>query len=296
MRSIKQIISSIGFRLYYYCCPDKIYLNNKFREVFGRNIDWKNPTTFNEKIQWLKIYDRNPLYTKLVDKYEVRKYIAEKIGEEYLIPCLGVWERFEDINFDELPNQFVLKCTHDSNSVVICRNKASFDVENAKKKLNKHLKINFYYNVREWPYKNVKARIIAEKYMEDASSKSLTDYKFFCFSGQPQFVYCSEGLEDHSTAQISFYDFSGKELPFHRTDYEQYNNFPGFPPNYAEMTKIATILSRKIRSPFVRIDLYSINGKIYFSEITFSPCGGTLPFDPPEWDEKLGERIDLSAL
>ena len=163
--------------------PDVVWLKLRFRMRMGRTLNLKNPQTYNEKLQWLKLHNRNPLYTKLVDKYEVRKYVAEKIGEEYLVPLLGVWDKFEDIDFDKLPNQFVLKCTHDSGGLVICKDKTKLDIQAAKKKINCCLKMNYYWNFREWPYKNVKPRIIAEKYMEDSVDGELRDYKFYSFSG-----------------------------------------------------------------------------------------------------------------
>lgn len=291
MKSIKQIASSIGFRLYYYCCPDKIYLNNKFKRVFGRDIDWKNPTTFNEKLQWLKIYDRNPLYTRLVDKYEVRKYIAEKIGEEYLIPCLGVWEQFEDINFDELPDQFVLKCTHDSNSVVVCRDKAAFDIESARKKLNQHLKMNFYYNAREWPYKNVKPRIIAEQYMEDSQTEELKDYKIFAFSGEARALFiASDRQNPNEQVKFDFFDVNFQHLDI-RQGHPNSAILPDKPSNLKEMISLAEKLSEEF--PQVRVDFYECNGKTYFGEMTFFHHSGFVPFDPDKWDAIFGSWIKL---
>lgn len=291
MKSIKQIVSSIGFRLYYYCCPDKIYLNNKFREVFGRDIDWKDPTTFNEKLQWLKIYDRNPLYTRLVDKYEVRKYIAEKIGEEYLIPCLGVWEQFEDINFDELPDQFVLKCTHDSNSVVVCKDKAVFDIEGARKKLNQHLKMNFYYNAREWPYKNVKPRIIAEQYMEDSQTEELKDYKIFAFSGKARALFiASDRQNPNEQVKFDFFDVNFQHLDI-RQGHPNSAILPDKPSNLKEMISLAEKLSEEF--PQVRVDFYECNGKTYFGEMTFFHHSGFVLFDPDKWDAIFGSWIKL---
>ena len=184
--------------------PDKIYLKLMFRIKMHRKLNLKNPQTFNEKLQWLKLYDRNYDYIKMVDKYEAKKYVADIIGSEYIIPTFGLYDKFEDINFDELPNQFVIKCTHDSGGIVICRNKESFDINAAKKKIEGSLHENYYSYGREWPYKNVKPRIIIEQYMEDNRNQSLIDYKFFCFDGEPEIMYVSEGLENHDTASISF--------------------------------------------------------------------------------------------
>ena len=184
--------------------PDKLWIQMKYLKWFRKLPNLKNPETFNEKLQWLKLHDRKPEYTKMVDKCEAKKLVAAIIGEEHVIPTLGVWDRFEDIDFDALPDQFVLKCTHDCGGLAICRDKSTFDFNAAKKKIEKSLKRNYYYECREWPYKNVKPRILAEAYMEDGvSQKGLTDYKFFCFSGEAKFIYVSRGLEDHATAEIS---------------------------------------------------------------------------------------------
>ncbi|MBR2309191.1 MAG: glycosyl transferase [Oscillospiraceae bacterium] len=274
--------------------PDKLYIQMRFFQRMKRLPDLKNPKTFNEKLQWLKLYDRKPEYTTMVDKYEVKRYIAEQIGEKYVIPTLGVWDRFEDIDFDSLPDQFVLKCTHDSGGLVICRDKSKLDKEAAKKKIEASLKVNYYWQGREWPYKNVKPHVLAEAYMEDENeSQGLTDYKFFCFNGEPKLLYISQGLEDHATAQISFFDMDGQKTPFYRSDYRPMDDGFTLPGNFEDMHKIAQILAQRINCPFVRIDLYSIKGKLYFSEITFSPCSGMLPFQPMEWDQKLGDWISL---
>lgn len=271
---------------------DRTCLALKYRAHLGKKLDLKDPKTFNEKLQWLKLYDRKPVYTQMVDKYEAKSYAAERIGEEYIIPTLGVWDRAEDIDFDALPNQFVLKCTHDSGGLVICRDKSQLDIEGAKKKLNKALKNNFYYSFREWPYKNVKPRIIAECYMSDENQqKGLTDYKFYCFAGVPKFLYVSTGLENHATAHISFLNLDWTFAPFQRTDYEGYAQLPPKPKNFEKMIRIAEELSRGI--PFLRVDLYEINGNVYFSELTFCPCAGLMEFNPPQWDEKVGQWLEL---
>ena len=273
---------------------DEAYLKLVYRMRMGKKLNLQAPRTFNEKLQWLKLYDRKPHYTELVDKYEVRKHITELLGEEYLIPLLGVWDSAEEIDFESLPQQFVLKCTHDSGSVIICRDKDSFDMKAARAKLTRCLKDNGYAFGREWPYKNVRPRIIAEAFMDDEGAGSgLTDYKFFCFDGKPRMIYVSRGLEDHATASISFYDLKGNDMPFHRSDYKPLSDPLVLPEMFDKMTCIAGELAEMVGCPFVRIDLYSVRGKIYFSEITFSPCGGFLPFEPKEYDEKLGEWITL---
>ena len=275
--------------------PDKMYIKLKFFSRMGKFPDLKKPKTFNEKLQWLKLYDRKPIYTTMVDKYDVKKYVADIIGEEYIIPTLGVWDRFDDIDFEKLPNQFVLKCTHDSGGLVICRDKSEFDRDAAKRKVEKYLKTNYYFLGREWPYKNVKPRIIAEKYMDDGVG-GLRDYKFFCFNNEPQFIYISQGMEDHSTAKISFYDLNGEEMPFKRSDYRSFESTPDMPATLSEMIEYSHKLADKINCPFVRIDFYCVEGKTYFGEITFSPCSGMMPFEPSAWDEILGEKINLKSV
>ena len=275
--------------------PDEAYLRRYFRAAMGKELDLEHPQTFNEKLQWLKLHDRKPEYTKMVDKIEAKKYVASILGEEYIIPTLGVWDSPDEIDFDALPEQFVLKCSHDSGGLVIVRNKAEIDQSAVRKILKKRISHNFYFHAREWAYKDVIPKILAEKYMEDHVTSSLVDYKFFNFDGESKFVYCSVGLENHKTAQISFFDLDGREMPFHRLDFKPFGSFNGFPPNFREMIDISNALAAAIHSPFVRIDLYSINGKTYFSEITFTPCAGCLPFEPPEWDFELGSWIKLPA-
>lgn len=270
---------------------DEQYIKFMNRVIMHKKLDLKNPRTFNEKLQWLKIHDHNPKYTQMVDKYEAKKYAASIIGEKYIIPTLGIWDSFDEINFDNLPNQFVLKCTHDSGGLIICRDKNKLNRDEAKAKLTSCLKQQYYWIAREWPYKNVKPRIIAEAYMENSGDEELTDYKWFCFNGEVKFLYISHGLANHETATIDFYDMDHKRMPFKRTDYKNSSEDIPKPSTYDEMLSIAKKLSEGI--PFVRIDLYEIKGKVYFSEITFYPCAGWMPIEPPEWDLKLGEYINL---
>lgn len=273
---------------------DEAYLKMLWRRKFHKPLSFDNPQTFNEKLQWLKLYDRKPIYTTMVDKYEAKKYVADIIGEEYIIPTLGVWDSFDDIDFDLLPEQFVLKCTHDSGGLVICRDKSKLDMNAARRKMESSLRRNYFWTSREWPYKDVKPRIIAEEYLEDGvSGHGLTDYKFFCFGSEAKMLYVSSGLEDHATASISFYDLQGNKMPFRRKDYRPMEDGLILPDNFDEMLKITNQLAKNIDTPFIRLDFYSIKSHIRFSEITFSPCGGMIPFDPKEWDEKLGEWIQI---
>lgn len=271
---------------------DEQYLKLLFKANLGYPLDLENPQTFNEKLNWIKLYDRKPIYTTMVDKYEAKRYVASIIGEEYIIPTLGVWDRFEDIDFDALPDQFVLKCTHDSGGLVICRDKSKLDIEAARKKINRSLRTNYYLLGREWPYKDVRPRIIAEKYMTDNGS-DLRDYKFFTFDGEPKFMYVSEGMDNHETAKVSFYSLDGELLPFHRIDYKPFDEVIELPNGYENMLAVCRAITEKIAASFVRIDLYCINGTTYFSEITFAPCGGFVPFDPKEWDKRLGDLVKV---
>ena len=276
---------------------DRAYLKLLFRANVGRRLPLDAPLSFNEKLQWLKLYDRKPEYTAMVDKYEAKKYVAERIGEEYIIPTLGVWDRVEDIDFDSLPDRFVLKCTHDSGGLVICRDKASLDIEKVKQKLEKAMKNNFYYSYREWPYKDVKPRIIAEEYMDNGqsggeiTSAGLVDYKFYCFNGEPRFLYVSQGLEDHSSACISFLTLDWNFAPYERSDYKPFKELPRKPQQLDLMVEFARKLSAG--TAFLRVDLYEINGQVYFSELTFFPCAGFMPFKNSEHDFEIGSMLEL---
>jgi len=284
------ILSKYGFLNNW---SDEKYLKYKFKLVFGKELNLKNPQTFSEKLQWLKIYDRKPIYTTMVDKYEAKKYVADIIGKEYIIPTLGVWNKFEDIDFDKLPSQFVLKCTHDSGGLVICRDKSKFDYKFAKKKINKSLKRNYFWQGREWPYKNVKPRIIAEKYMIDNKTQELRDYKFFCFNGEPKMLFiASDRQNPKEETKFDFYDIDFNHLPF-INGHPNSNKHIDKPETFDEMVRLAAILSKDI--PHVRVDFYEIAGKLYFGELTFSHWSGFMPFQPPEWDKIIGDWLILPS-
>ena len=289
-----RLIAKLSVLGFFDWMPDEPYLQLQYWARLNRRLNLKNPQTYNEKLQWLKLHDRKPEYSRMVDKYEVKKYVSDRIGEEYIIPNLGVWERFEDIDFEALPDQFVLKCTHDSGGLVIVREKAKLDVAAAKAKIEGSLKQQYYLQGREWPYKNVKPRIIAEKYMENQNSRSLCDYKFYCFNGEPKYLYISEGLEDHETAKISFLTLDWAFAEFNRSDFRPFEELPPKPQSFDRMVELARKLSAG--NAFLRVDLYEVRGQIYFSELTFTPCGGYMPFVPESWDLKLGELIDLSQV
>ncbi len=269
---------------------DKKYLEYRFLSDMGYKLNLKNPQTFNEKLQWLKLYDRNPEYTKMVDKYEVREYIKEKIGEEYLIPLIGVYDKFDDIDFDKLPNQFVIKCNHDSGGLIICKDKNRLDIETARKKINRSLKTNYYYSGREWPYKNVKPRIIIEKYMEDSNKSDLIDYKLFCFNGIPKIVLvCSERFLSNNMCE-TWFDMNWKLIDMtesgHRVD-----STISKPKQLKKMVELSKKLSKNI--PFIRVDWYEIGDKLYFGELTFYPASGFEKFEPKEWNKKIGDMLSI---
>ena len=270
---------------------DEEYLKKLFYASMGKTLNLDNPQTFNEKLQWLKLYNRKPEYTTMVDKYEVREYIAQKLGTEYLIPLLGVWDTPDEIDFNKLPDRFVLKCNHNSGlGMYICQDKSKMDVGQVKKELWKGLKQDYYLTGREWPYKNVKRKIIAEKYMEDDAVHELRDYKFFCFNGRCKcfkvdFNRFVEHRANYYDPQGHLLDFGEKICPPDRT-----KNIV-LPENLAEMISLAEKLS--VGFPFLRVDLYDVNGKIYFGELTFFPASGFGEFTSEEWDERLGSWIKL---
>ena len=272
---------------------DEKYLSAVYKLKMGKKLDLDDPKTFTEKLQWLKLYDRKPEYTKMVDKYEAKQYVADRIGDEYIIPTLGVWDHFDEIDFDALPEQFVLKCAHDSGGLCICRDKKTFDIEKARQRINWSQGREYYYMWREWPYKDVKHRILAEQYMQDQTNPELTDYKFYCFNGEPKFLYVSTGLENHATASISFLTLDWQFAPYERSDYPPFAKLPPKPQNFDLMIELARKLSAG--TDFLRVDLYEINGKVYFSELTFSPGAGFTKFKDPTHDLEIGNMLHLTS-
>ena len=274
------------------CLNDESYLRIFYRLSMNKKLDLSNPQTFNEKLQWLKLHDHRPEYTMMVDKYKVRKYIADKLGEKYLIPLLGVWDNPDEIDFDVLPNQFVLKCNHNSGlGMCICKDKESLDINRIKKNLKKGFKQNYYKYGREWPYKSVSRKIIAEKYMIDESGEELKDYKIHCFNGEPKFILvCSERFSD-SGLKENFYDIDWNLLNMRRPGHSNTIYPIEKPECLNEMLVLAKKLSKNMT--FVRIDFYVINKHIYFGEITFYPATGMENFEPVDWDYRLGSLIDL---
>ncbi len=268
---------------------DELYLKIVYFLTFGKWLDFKNLQTFNEKIQWLKIHNNTPLHTQMVDKYAVREIIKRKLGDNYLFPLLGVWNSFDEIDFDALPDQFVLKSTHDSGSIVFCRDKTTFDYKKARKKIEKALKRNYYWLGREQPYKNVQPRIIAEPLMHDESGTDLKDYKLFCFDGEVKMI------------QVDFDRFANHHRNLYTPDWNLIDAFILYPNNpnrniekpaiLPEMLKYASELSKGF--PFVRIDFYIINNQLYFGEFTFHHGGGLERIRPKGFNHTLGDYINI---
>ena len=270
--------------------PDDEYLKRKFKVRLGRELNLDNPRSFNEKLQWLKLYNRKPEYTMMVDKYQVRNYIKDKLGEEYLIPLLGVWDDPDDIDFDALPDRFVLKCNHNSGlGMCICKDKSKLDIEKVKKELRKGLKQDYYISRREWPYKNVTRKIICEKYMEEEPGKGLKDYKLYCFNGRAEILLVVADRFSDTETKAAYFDRNGNTLPI-KWGFEPIENME-VPECFDEMFRLAEILSADL--PHARIDFYYINGRIYFGEITFFDGSGFDKIEPIEWDYKIGDMLEL---
>lgn len=294
MSKFKQILIQLleGIELFrrHFVNPEK-YIRKIFYKRMGYHLNLDAPTTYNEKLQWLKLYWHNPLQTTLVDKYAVKDYVSKLIGERYIIPTLGVWDSVSDIDWNSLPSQFVLKCTHDSGGLVICTDNLKFNKKDAVKKLKKSLSQNYYYYGFEWPYKDVKPRIIAEPYLRDYKLDDLPDYKFFCFNGEVKALFiATERNRNDVEVKFDFFDAKFNHLPFTQG---HPNSNCKIEKNscFDKMKELASMLSKGF--PHVRVDFYEINGRIYFGEMTFFHHGGWTKFDPQEWDYTFGEWLNL---
>ena len=299
LTSYDALYDAFNMRGYLRHLPTPLFLRLYIRRVFGHSIDLKHPKTFNEKLQYLKLHDHNPLYTQLADKYAVRAYVADKIGGEYLIPLIGVWDSPDEIDFDQLPEQFVLKATHDSGSIYVCRDKKTracvckdkkiIAFEDVKKQLAEALSRNFYCTSREWPYKNIRPRIICERYIAECDGADLKDHRFFCFDGTPKAV--SIDIDTLTNHRRNFYNPQWERLPCALGYPAAPDTVIPKPENFDDMLRIAGELSKGI--PHVRVDLYNIGGKIYFAELTFFHANGSQKFTPPEWDVTFGDWLSL---
>ena len=297
IRMVKQFVLDPKVRFgyltragFYNHMSDEEYLSRKYQLYFGQKLDLQNPQTFNEKLQWLKLYNRKPEYTVMVDKYKVREYIAQELGEEYLIPLLGVWDNPDEIDFDALPNKFVLKCNHNSGlGMCICKDKSELDISKVKVELRKGLKQDYYLTGREWPYKDVPRKIIAEKYMEDVSG-DLKDYKFYCFNGEMKFVMINSDRNTSRPTRADYFDRDFNWLDF-TWGYSHAEVHPKKPEQFEKMVAIVEKLAKGL--PHIRVDLYDCNGKIYFGELTFFDGSGFDKIEPLEWDYKIGKLLKL---
>ena len=271
--------------------PDKIFLKIMFNAYLDEKLNLSNPQTFNEKMQWIKLYDRNPEYTRLVDKVEVKNFVAEKIGEKHIIPTLGVWDNVDDIDFDSLPDQFVLKCNHNSGlGMCICKDKSKLDIQKVKNELSKGLKQDYFYHGREWPYKNVPHKVFAEKYIADESGYELKDYKFYCFDGKVRLLMINSDRMSDKQTRADYFDENFEHKDFF-WGYNGADTPPSKPEMFEEMVSIAEKLSEGI--PHVRVDLYQTPHGIYFGEITFFDGSGFDKIVPSEWDYRIGSWINI---
>lgn len=271
---------------------DEIFLKIKWRiSDMQYPLNLENPKTYCEKLQWLKLNDRKPIYTTMVDKIEAKKYVASIIGEEYIIPTIAIWDSADEINWDVLPNQFVMKCTHDSGGLVICKDKSKLDRSKAYQTMKKGLKRRYFWQNREWPYKDVTPRIIVEEYMEDNKTRELRDYKYFCFDGVVKALFiASERQKQGEETKFDFFDDKYNHLPI-INGHPNATLIPEKPTRFEDMKSLAAKLSKGM--PHLRVDFYEMNGKIYFGELTFFHWSGMIPFEPVDWDYKFGEWITL---
>ena len=280
--------SSIEIReKYKQILDDKLWLNFLYQEIFGKDINWESPKTFNEKLQWLKVYDRNPQYVDFVDKISFKKYVVENYGEQYIVPTIGIYDSFDEIKFSELPMSFVIKCNHDSGGVKIIDDKHKANIAELNYFFDKRIKLNYFWGAREWPYKEIKPQIVVEKYLGD----TITDYKVMCFGGEPKLIFTCTERNSAAGLKVTFFDINWNKMNFER-HYPSSTHAIQKPKHLDEMLDLAKDISRDI--PFVRVDFYEIEDRIYFGELTFYPGAGFEEFSPEEWDEKLGDMIVLS--
>lgn len=273
--------------------PTKAYLRIMYRYRMGCWPNLKDPKTFSEKLQFLKLRyekDKPALYSTMVDKIESKKYVAGILGEEYIIPTLGVYDSFDDIDFDSLPDRFVIKCNHDSGGVVVCPDKSRLDIDKARAKVERCMKQNYYWHGREWPYLTITPKVMVEKYMVDERDGELRDYKFFTFGGVPKLLYITQGRGGGEKTYADFFDMDLNHIDM-RIDHENAPTAPHPPKNFELMKELAAKLSEG--TPQLRVDFYEVNDKVYFGELTFFHCSGIAKFDPPEWDGILGSWVEL---
>lgn len=291
-----KIADSMAKRGWLNALPDKLYLSLLYRAAFAKKLNWEDPGTFSEKLQWLKLHDRNDAYTDMVDKYAAKQFVAQRIGSEYVIPVVGgPWKHPDEINYDTLPDQFVLKTNHDCGGVLICRDKSSFDKKAARAFLLQHLKRKYYLHCREWPYKNVQPLIFAETYLkEENSTAEVRDYKFFTFNGEPKLMYIASGRDyekkEKQVVYADFFDMNFNHVDL-KIDHENAPLCPAKPQNFEIMVETAGRLAQGTKH--LRVDFYEVGGRLYSGELTFFHCGGLHPFITEQWDTVMGDWICL---
>ena len=268
--------------------PDKAYVRLDFIRNLHKAPNLKNPTTFNEKLQWLKLYNHDPSYTDMADKLAMRSFVQGKIGPGHTVPVLGTWNSFEEIDFDSLPDRFVLKCNNDSGHYLICRDKSTLDKDAARRTITEGLKTNYYYQNREWVYKNIVPKVFAEQYLQQDADDCLWDYKFFCFNGEPKIMYMEKEASD--LKMEAFFDMEQNYLDLEMDD-PRPETPPALPPCFDQMKALAAKLSAGI--PFLRVDFFYVNETVYVGELTFFHCGGLAPVKPEKWNRQLGDWIEL---
>ena len=300
-RALKRLVLDKNYRIrllaflgFFNFLPDEKFLKLLYKANTGEELNLENPVKLNEKLQWLKLHDRKPEYTIMADKYRAKEYIASKVGEEYTVPLLGVWERAEDIDFDELPDSFVLKCNHTSSTgLCVCRDKSRLDREAVRKRLNKAMAQNYYLVCREWPYKNISRRIIAEQFLAEPDGSPLVDYKFYCYGGEPRYFMVSYGEAEHNVknhkfdTQLNSIDHLFKTQPAIPAERIK------LPENIGKMIELAGVLCRGHQH--LRVDMYNVGGKIYCGELTFFSGGGFIKMVSQEYSQYLADLIDLKA-
>ncbi|EQM16545.1 glycosyltransferase [Mycobacterium tuberculosis FJ05194] len=265
-------------------------IKKRYKRIMGKELNLEKPQSFSEKLQWLKMNYKDDLLTQCCDKFAVREYVKNTIGENYLNELYGVYDSFDEIDISALPDQFALKVNHSSGKQLLCTDKKKVNWEKQRNNFSKWLKVNYYYYYGEWCYKNVKPKIICEKFLEN----EIKDYKFYCFNGKPEFLYVSQGLTYEKTLKIDFYDLDWNKMPFYRSDYPQFDGIVEKPSKFEEMKEVCYKLAKPF--PFVRVDLFEVDGKIYFSELTFYPVSGFCNFSPKGTDESLGAMLTLPSV
>lgn len=285
---IKQSLNDLFWIILRNTLGSRRFLSIRYRTIFKKDIDWENPKTLSEKIQWMKVYGYRPEYTMMADKILVKDFVKAAIGEEYVIPTIGIWDSEEEIDFSALPDKFVLKANHNSSGTIICTDKSELDIAGVKKNLRRQLAQNYYKIGHETAYRDIKRRILAEPYLHDEKTGELRDYKFFCFDGVVRSVLVTSNRTE--VLNLDYFDADFNHFPF-KQGYENSKKVLERPENFDLMKELASKLSAGI--PFVRVDLYEINGKVYFGEMTFYHYNGFAPFDPPEWDEIYGSWMTL---